>query len=188
MYIEITAGSPEAARLKPGTLIPSDDVTGFAQMSGAASSAMDELTELLRGMNDLLNEHNKQRISEMITSLNQISRVTEENLQETLENMNSLIAEVNSMTIAAKDVIVKNDTSVSRSVQYLETLLSHSVATVNSLDIVLSEVDRSLFENQQQYNQIMENLNSLKHQANQLSARGKQLYEKLQIEEGIDNV
>jgi len=168
-YIEISAGSPEAALLEPGALIPSEDVAGFAQMSGAASSVMDELTNLLRGMNDLLNDHNKQRISEMITSLNNISQVTEENVQVTLENMNTLIAQVNEMILAVKDIIEKNDASLTNSARHLETLLSQSVSTLDNLDIVLSEVDRSLFENQQQYNQIMQNLNSMTENLNDFS-------------------
>ncbi|MBN1479071.1 MCE family protein [candidate division KSB1 bacterium] len=168
-YIEITSGTPEASLLESGALIPSEEVTGFAQMSGVASTAIDELTALLHGMNDLLNENNKKRISEMIASLNQIAQVTEKNLQVTLENMNSVIAEVNTLTLAAKEIVVSNDASLTNSIHHLEKLLSQSITTLNSLDIVLSEVDRSLFENQQQYNQIMTNLNSMTENLNDFS-------------------
>ncbi|MBN1465705.1 MCE family protein [candidate division KSB1 bacterium] len=159
-YIEITAGSPDAALLAPGSMIPSEDITGFAQLSGAASSILDELTQLLGGLNDVLNDENKKNISDMITSLNQITRMIEVNLQGTLVDMNAMTGELNRMTMAAKDIIVKNDASLTNSVQHLETLLSRSVETLKSLNIVLSEIDRSLFENQQQYNQIMDNLGS----------------------------
>ncbi|MBN1562170.1 MCE family protein [candidate division KSB1 bacterium] len=169
VYIEITAGSADAPLLAPGSLIPSENVTGFAQLSGAASSILDELTELLRGLNDMLNENNKKRISDMITSLNQIARMIEVNLQGTLVDMSALTAELNSMTLAAKDIIVKNDASLTNSVQHLETLLSHSVQALNNLNDVLSEVDRSMFENQQQYNQIMDNLSSMTENLNDFS-------------------
>lgn len=168
-YIEITSGTADEPLLTSGALIPSEEVTGFAQMSGLASTAIDELTELLHGMNDLLNERNKQRISEMIASLNQIAQLTEKNLKVTLENMNSVIAEVNNLTLTAKDIVVSNDTSLTKSIHHLEKLLSQSITTLNSLDIVLSEVDRSLFENQQQYNQIMTNLNSMTENLNDFS-------------------
>ena len=168
-YIEITAGSQSAPLLDPGSLIKSEDVTGFAQMTGLASDAMDELTGLLRGMNDLLNENNKQRISEMISSLNQIARLSEKNLQATMENMNNTLTEVNGLIVAAKEIVANNDTSVTKSIHSLEILIHQSIDTMDKMDIVLSEVDRALFENQQQYSQIMNNLNSMTENLNDFS-------------------
>jgi phospholipid/cholesterol/gamma-HCH transport system substrate-binding protein len=168
-YIEVTAGSPEAPLLQPGSLIKSEDVTGFAQMTGVASDAIDELTALLRSMNDLFNDNNKKRISEMISSLNQIARLSEKNLQATMENMNTTLTEVNGLIVAAKEIVADNDTSVTKSIHSLETLIEQSITTMERMDIVLTEVDRALFENQQQYSQIMNNLNSMTENLNDFS-------------------
>lgn len=168
-YIEITAGSPDAPLLEAGSLIKSEDVTGFAQMTGVASDAMDELTELLRSMNDLFNENNRQRISEMISSLNQIALLSEENLQETMQNMNRTLNDVSELIVSANDIVANNDTSLTKSIHNLETLIEQSIQTLDRMDIVLTEVDRSLFENQQQYSQIMNNLNSMTENLNDFS-------------------
>ncbi len=160
-YIEITSGTPDAPLLSPGALIPSDEVPGIAQISGVATDAAAELTELLRRLNDIFNEHNRRRISEMITSMNSIAEISEENMQVTLKNLNDLIGQFNEMTVAAKNVIIENDTSLTNSVRHLEMLLNQSMQTLTSVNGVLAEVDRSIFQNQQQYNQIMDNLNSM---------------------------
>jgi phospholipid/cholesterol/gamma-HCH transport system substrate-binding protein len=168
-YIEITSGSPETPLLPSGALIISDDIPGIAQISGAATDAAAELTELLRRLNMVFDDNNRNRISEMITSMNSIAKVTEENFQITLENLNDLIAEFNEMTVVAKNVIVENDTSFANSVRHLESLLAQSANTLTSVNGVLSEVDRSIFENQHQYNQIMDNLNSMTENINDFS-------------------
>jgi len=168
-YIEITSGSPEEPLLPAGALIVSNEVPGFAQISGVASDAASEATELLHRLNLVFDETNRNRLAEMITSMNTIARVSEENLQVTLKNLNNLIEQFNEMTVVAKNVITENDTSLTNSVRHLETLLNHSMDTLESVNGVLSQVDRSIFENQHQYNQIMDNLNSMTKNINDFS-------------------
>lgn len=168
-YIEVTAGTPTSPRLEPGSLIPSEDVTGFAQMTGEASNAIDELTMLLRRMNDLLNEHNRKRISNMITSLDKIAGNTEQSLQITLDNMNVLIDQVNSLVVSAEQIVAKNDTSLTQSVAALQILLNDGVETLNGVDEMLSQANQTLFTNQQQYNQIISNLNTTTENLNDFS-------------------
>ena len=168
-YIEITSGSPETPLLPAGALILSDDVPGIAQMSNVATDAAAELTELLRRLNLVFDDNNRSRLSEMITSMNSIARVSEENFQTTLTNLNSLIAQVNEMTAVAKKVIIENDTTLASSMRHLEALLVQSTNTLVVVNGVLAEVDRSIFENQHQYNQIMDNLNSMTKNINDFS-------------------
>ncbi len=168
-YIEITAGTPTSKRLQPGEIIQSEDVTGFAQMTGVASNAIDEMTMLLHRMNDLLNEHNRKRISNMITSLDDIAGNTEESLQATLDNMNTLISQVNELVDAAEQIVLKNENTLSSSVAKLETLLDASVTTMSSVEGMVSKVDDTIFANQQQYNQIIGNLNSTMENLNEFS-------------------
>lgn len=173
-YIEITAGTPTSERLEPGDLIQSEDVTGFAQMTGVASNAIDEMTMLLRRMNDLLNEHNRKRISNMITSLDEIAGYTEQSLQMTLDNMNTLISQVNELVKSAEHIVAKNDTSLSNSVAKLEVLLDAGYSTMTGVEEMVSKVDDTIFANQQQVNQIINNLNSTVENLNDFSQTIKQ--------------
>ena len=168
-YIEITSGSPKTPLLPPGALILSDDIPGIAQISGVATDAATELTELLHRLNQVFDENNRNRISEMITSMNSIAKISEENLQATLINLNDLITQFSEITAVAGNVITENDTSLTNSVRHLETLLNHSMDTLESVNAVLAGVDRSIFENQHQYNQIMDNLNSMTKNMNDFS-------------------
>ena len=105
----------------------------------------------------------------MITSIKTSARLSKENLQVTLRNRNDLIEQFNEMTLVAKNVITENDPSLTNRVRHLETLLNQSMGTLESVNGVLSEVDRSIFENQHQYNQIMDNLNSMTKNINDFS-------------------
>lgn len=168
-YIEITSGSPDSALLPPGSLIDSKDVVGFAQMTEPASQAMDELTELLRRMNLILDQDNRTKISEMIHSLNQISRISENNMQETLENLNVLIAETQSMVSAAKQIVVSNDSTIASNLANLNETLSSSQQALERLDSILAGVDQTILQNQKQYDQIMLNVNSLTQNLDEFS-------------------
>ena len=168
-YIEVTSGTPETPLLPPGALIISDDVPGLAQISGVATDAAAELTELLHRLNEVFDQDNRNRISETIESMHSIAEISEEKIKITLEKLNSLIAEFHDMTVITKNVIVENDTALTNSVHHLETLLNQSRETLDSVNGVLSEVDRSIFENQHQYNQIMDNLNSMTKNINDFS-------------------
>jgi uncharacterized coiled-coil protein SlyX len=105
----------------------------------------------------------------MIASMHGITVASEERIHITLEKLNDLITEFHEMTTIAKNVIVENDTALSNSVHHLETLLNQSMETLDSVNGVLAEVDRSIFENQHQYNQIMDNLNSMTKNINDFS-------------------
>jgi len=168
-YIEITSGSPEMPLLPAGELILSDDVPGIAQISGVATDAAAELTELLHRLNLIFDENNRGRISEMITSINSIAKVSEENFQSTLNNVNNLIAQLDEMTAITKNIIIENDTTLANSMRHLESLLGESINTLTTVNGVLAQVDRSFFENQHQYNQIMDNLNAMTQNMNDFS-------------------
>lgn len=160
-YIEITTGDPEEALLASGELILSQEVTAYAQMSGVASDAAEELTELLRRMNDVLNEKNRTDLAQMLHSVSQIAAVSEKNLQQTLEKVNSLIAETQTMVAAVTKVIQTNDNSITSSMAALDSTLTQGQATLKRLDSILSGVDLSIAQNKQQYDQIMNNVSSM---------------------------
>ncbi|RPI01664.1 MAG: MCE family protein [Calditrichaeota bacterium] len=160
-YIEITAGTQDDPLLPPGSFILAEDVTAYAQLSGVASDAAEELAELLRRLNDLLNENNRNEMSQMIHSINQIAAVSERNLQLSLESVNGLVLETQSLIAALRAMVENNDQSITNSVALLENMLVQSKASIERLDSILKNVDESMIQNQGQYNQIMDNLNSL---------------------------
>ncbi len=168
-YIEITSGSRDSAMLPTGSLIDSKDVMGFAQMTEPASEAMDELTELLRRMNLMLGKENRTKISEIVHSLNQISQITEENMQETLENFNILIGETQSMVAAARNIVVSNDSSIASSLASLNSTLGSTQHALQNLDSILAGVDQSILQNQKQYEQIVMNVQSLTQNLDEFS-------------------
>lgn len=173
-YIEISAGSPDDPLLPPGSFIQTEDVTAYAQLSGVASDAAEELTELLRRLNDLLNEGNRTELSQMIHSINQIAAVSERNLQQSLASVNSLVQETEGLIAALRAMVENNDQAITNSVAVLESTLVQSKASIDRLDLILKNVDESLIQNQGQYNQIIDNLNSLSENLDEFSRTVKE--------------
>jgi phospholipid/cholesterol/gamma-HCH transport system substrate-binding protein len=160
-YIEITTGDPNEGLLPAGSLIASQEVTAYAQMSGVASGAVEELTELLRRMNDVLNEKNRADLTLMLHSVSQIAAVSEQNLQQTLEKVNTLIVETQTMVAAVTNVIQTNGSSISGSMVALDSTLTKSQVSLKRLNSILTDVDLSIAQNKQQYDQIINNVNSM---------------------------
>jgi phospholipid/cholesterol/gamma-HCH transport system substrate-binding protein len=160
-YIEITTGDPNEGLLPAGSLIASQEVTAYAQMSGVASGAVEELTELLRRMNDVLNEKNRADLTLMLHSVSQIAAVSEQNLQQTLEKVNTLIVETQTMVAAVTNVIQTNGSSISGSMVALDSTLTKSQVSLKRLNSILTDVDLSIAQNKQQYDQIISNVNSM---------------------------
>lgn len=160
-YVEIVPGSEDQPLLPPGSLIPSHEVLAFSQMSEPAADVLEQTTSMINRMNALLSEENINYISEMIHSLNKMSLNTENGLEEITNNINILITDIQDMTKSVKDVVVANDQSISNSIETLEDIMLESKSSVQKLNAILSEIDQSIFQNQSQYTQIIENMNAI---------------------------
>jgi phospholipid/cholesterol/gamma-HCH transport system substrate-binding protein len=173
-YIEITTGDPVEALLPEGSLIQSQEVTAYAQMSGVASDAVEELTELLRRLSEVLNEKNRTDLSMMLHSVSQIAVASEQNLQQTMEKVNTLIVETQTMVAAVTDLIQTNEGSINGSMAALDSALTQSQSMLKRLDSILTSVDLTMMQNKQQYDQIINNVNSMTKNLDEFSRTVKE--------------
>ncbi len=173
-YVEISTGSADAPLLPPGSLIPSKDVTGYAQMSDEASEMLKEMTELVDGMNALLNQQNREKISKALSAASDIVVTTEMNLDTTLQSVHTLTVQMEAMLGNMDRMIAQNESTLTQSVQNLEQLLRSSQETVKHVNNLLQGVDKSLMSNKSQFQQIIENLNSMTNNLDEFSRQLKE--------------
>ena len=160
-YVEITSGTLDTPLLKPGDLIPSRDVTAFAQMSGSATEITNELSELLNHFNEILNDENRKKINTLISSLAEISERSTSNLDVVAKNLNEITINLNQTVRAINDLLAVNDTSITNSIKGLESLLSESNEMVGNLHHIVESMDYHLTQNGDSYAEMINHLNSL---------------------------
>ncbi len=160
-YIEITSGSLDAPLLKPGDLIPSRDVTAFAQMSGSATEITDELSELLSRFNVILNDENLKNINIMISSLSEISEKSTSNLDNVAKSLNEMTKNLNETVQEINNLLAVNDSSITNSVKGLESLVTESNEIVSNLNNIIENMDYHMSQNGDSYTEMMGHLNSL---------------------------
>ncbi len=157
-YIEISAGTPDAGLLAAGALIPSRDITGFAQMSGSFDGATMEATELLRRINALLNEENRQNLSALISSLNTMTVQNSAELRSLLDNLNTLTSALNTTAQSINGFLAANDSSFRRTVVHTEAILAQSRELTAQLNTAVRDLDQMVVQNRQSYQETLENL------------------------------
>jgi phospholipid/cholesterol/gamma-HCH transport system substrate-binding protein len=168
-YIEISAGSDDAPPLPPGSLLKSDDVAGFAQMSGSMDAATEEATELLRRINDLLNAENRKNISSMIASLNEMTTTSSGDLQDIAVNLSNLTEQLSATVDSFHRTLVSNDSSISKSFANFQEMLEQSKEMVVKLNGTIDNLNNNLSGNSAAYNEIMRNVTSLTENLDEFS-------------------
>ncbi len=168
-YIEITPGDPADPLLPSGSLLASEDVTPYAQISGVAADAVAELTELLRRLNDVMNERNRADLSQMIHSVTAVATTTERNFQQTLERLNALIVEVQNLAATASETLESKDASVRSSLAALDSTLEVTRCALTSAASLLQQLDLTAAQNRVQIEQIIANLNSMTNRLDEFS-------------------
>ncbi len=160
-YVEVTAGSPEAPRIPSGGLIPSNDVPGFAQMSGTATTATEQLSELLARLNDVLNTDNRKNVTEMIAALSRMTSVTADNMGQMFTHLDDLSGQLEQMTATINTMLVQKDSSITASLAALENTLKQSEELVTKLNTAFDEMDYTVGQNRAAYNDIIENMSTI---------------------------
>ena len=160
-YIEITPGTSHAERIKSGGLIPSREVSSFAQMSGPLGGAASEATELLHRLNDLLNEGNRQNLSALITNLNTLTAQNRSELTALIDNLNTLTGALNTTVTSVNTILAANDTSLQRTLQNAEQLLLQVRTLTARMNSTMGDLDRIMVQNGESYRETFDNLRIL---------------------------
>jgi phospholipid/cholesterol/gamma-HCH transport system substrate-binding protein len=153
-YIEISTGTPQAARAAPDTVLRSIESTGLANIGDTIDSltpqiraALDKLTLNLDALqttiarsNDVLNDGNRTNFSQALARANDLlSDRNRSNFADSLNNFNQLLAETRPKVSAGLD-------NVNNATQRLAPLLDDVRKTSVRADQTLANIDAMLTE------------------------------------------
>lgn len=160
-YVEIAPGSSGAALLSPGALIPSREVSSFAQMSGPIGGATAEATELLRRVNDLLSDNNRANLAALVTNLNTMTAQNSSELRSLLANLNDLTRSLNTTLQSVNGLLAANDTTLQRTVQNAEALLREVQILTAQMSNTMGDLDHMVVQNRESYRETMDHVRTL---------------------------
>jgi phospholipid/cholesterol/gamma-HCH transport system substrate-binding protein len=153
-YIEISTGTPEAARAAPDSVLRSVEASGLASIGDTLDSlvpqihsALDKLTLNLDGLqtlvtraNDVFNDANRANIGQAIARANDLlNDNNRSNVADSLHNVNQLLAETRPKISAGLDHI--NDAT-----EHLTPLLEDVRKTSERAEQTLANLDSLLTE------------------------------------------
>jgi phospholipid/cholesterol/gamma-HCH transport system substrate-binding protein len=173
-YVEVTAGSPDSPLLPPGSVIESKEVTAFAQMSGSMGDATNELTELIRRANDLLNKESRDNIAAMIASLTEMAVANTENVNNAMQGVQSITSHLDTTILMINRVLQENGDQVSENLADMAELLQESGDLLSRLNDAYDGVNNSILENGGSYQELIENMTSLSRNLDEFSQRLKE--------------
>lgn len=133
-YLEITSGTKEAARLPPGSTIPSEEMTSFSDITAKVAEVTDTANLVLLKVRDdvtLLIEDLRVLTHNLQDLTNETNR---DNIESMLENANNLFEtqgpKIDEITTQVSEMLVRVDETVAQMRKVGETA-DETVANVN---------------------------------------------------------
>lgn len=154
-YIEITAGSPQAKTLPPGSQIPSGQ-SFVDDLSGEAVELMVKLDAIMSNMVELTGEENRAAVKASLEGIQQLTSRTEQMVQENRSDVarvtGSLAEASASLADISRSLAAASDT-LNRAMGDIRALTSHFredltrvslKETVNNLNTFVNNADRAM--------------------------------------------
>ena len=181
-YLEITPGTKEAARLPPGSTIPSVEMTSFSDITSRVAEVTETANEVLlslrddvsllvqdlRGLTanlqDLTNEQNQQNVQSMLENANnlfetqgpKIDRITTQ-VSEMLVRVDETIAQMKRVGEAAETTVSNVNQTVEETREPIKRDLAELEATLVEAREMLEDVRALVLVNDASISETIEN-------------------------------
>lgn len=160
-YVEISTGSSDSEVLPPGTLIPSEDMTAFAQMTGPISEISEKLSDLLTSVNDVFNDENRENLSATFANMNRMMEENTDNMDAVMTNLNNISVQLKETLSQIHTLVARSDTALQENMTALNEVLDSTKGLLANLNRTMQDVDSALLANSNDYFEIVKNLNTL---------------------------
>ena len=158
-YIEISTGSANSEIVEAGSLLNSKDVTPLMMLTDTVDKLTEQLSETISGVNKLLGTENHAQIHEILVNLNGLLENNQHSINSMMENMNTLLVNVNKMGQTFDTLLEDNQENIAGSIRQLEATLEQSQLTVKEFQGTIISVNHMLASQNGNYESIMEILN-----------------------------
>ena len=178
-YVELTAGTREAAAAAPGSVVSSTESTSFSDLGGMVGELQPMMQQVLQNLNqrlnelqvtmaranDLLSDQNRSNISAALGNANSMLAESRPKVSATLTNvqiasaqMRPLLDDLKKTMAQANDALGHIDAVVLENRQDLRSSVAELRQTLLTASSVMDQLERTLDYNADNIDQTLENV------------------------------
>lgn len=136
-YIEITSGSNEQDLLGSGGRLRTREVPALSQLSEPFMDVSKQLALLLVQANDLLNDTNRRRFSNMLANADSL-------LGDNAGEISGIVSNLNALTHQMQSLSTKLDKLMGENAQTLDTTMTNLNVTLTRIDTLLQSLNETM--------------------------------------------
>ncbi len=132
-YVEIRPGSPDAPELPPGSEIPALDATTFSQLSASMGDLVNQVQDLLTGVNRLVDPNSPDGLPALLAQVNTLLAENRQELHSVLAGTQQLLATLDRTTQELSQALSEERPVAHATLQRLDSVLVVTGALLSEL-------------------------------------------------------
>lgn len=157
-HVEITAGSPDAELLPPGSVIPGKEAFSFAQMAESWAKLSARVEVLLDRINDALNEENRSHLSSVMQQMDALMKQSRDPLNQTVANLATLSREMTELSTNLNHLATHTGASLDSLLTTLHATTRVANDLIQETAQTVSNLETLTLSNQARITEIVDNL------------------------------
>ena len=139
MHIEISAGSPAAAALTPGSELGAREVLTYAQLADVFGDMGTRAQVLMEKVTDVFNEKNQQRLTSMMDNVDGMIKESRQPVVSAVDNLDRLSKQLNTLSGSVNDLTKQN-------ISNIDSIMTNLKAATEGTNKLLSELQSSVLD------------------------------------------
>lgn len=168
-YIEISPGGSSEELLESGKRLISRDVPPLTRLSEPFMNVSEQLALLLVRANDLMNDANRQRFSNLLTNADSLFAVNANEISGIVYNLNALTEQMQSMSGKLDKIMGDNSETLQTTFAQLNQTMSRADSVLQALHQTMNTLNALAAANQSGLNEAMENFQNASQNFEQFS-------------------
>lgn len=168
-YIEISPGGTAEEILESGKRLQARDVPPLTRLSEPFMNVSEQLALLLVRANDLMNDANRQRFSNLLANADSLFEVNAKEISGIVYNLNALTEQMHSMSSKLDKIMGENSETLQVTFAQMNQTMSRADSVLQALHATMNTLNTMTTANQTNLHEAMENLQSASQNFEQFS-------------------
>jgi phospholipid/cholesterol/gamma-HCH transport system substrate-binding protein len=168
-YIEISPGASTGEMLESGKRLIARDVPPLTRLSEPFMNVSEQLALLLVRANDLMNDANRQRFSNLLANADSLFETNAKEISGIVYNLNALTEQMQSMSGKLDKIMGENSETLQATFAQMNQTMSRADSVLQALHQTMNTLNGLAAANQRSLNEAMENLQNASQHFEQFS-------------------
>ncbi len=168
-YIEISPGSTTEEMLDSGKRLKARDVPPLTRLSEPFMNVSEQLALLLVRANDLMNDANRRRFSNLLSNADSLFAVNANEISGIVYNLNALTEQMQSMSGKLDKIMGENSETLQTTFAQMNQTMARADSVLQALHQTMNTLNAVAAANQSGLNEAMDNFHSASQNFEQFS-------------------